>query len=128
MGTFSDARKEYDRQSRSLTITGMNSTPDTKRPWSTSEGQPSEVTRRSTPWLKKLVTKGTNAQFEIGIGRAMLASDFRDESKQLETSFCFSGKPLEGMSESDRGTARAAVLASAWPLTQLNGLLDHAAD
>jgi len=62
------------------------------------------------------------------MGRAMLASDFRDEFKRLETLSAFLEKPLEGMSESDRGTARAAVLRECVRVDTLNGLLDHAAE
>jgi len=82
--------KNMTGQSRSLTITGMNSTPDTKRPleyfW---EGQPSEGYKALDALAKEAgKRKEPNAQFEIGIGRAMLC--FRFSRTNLSSSKLFS--------------------------------------
>jgi tetratricopeptide (TPR) repeat protein len=130
MGNFSDARKEYDR---AIQISD-NHRDELHARYQEAleyfwEGQPSEGHKALDALAKEAgKRKEPNAQFEIGMGRAMLASDFRDESKQLETLSAFLEKPLEGMSESDRGTARAAVLLECVRVDALNGLLDHAAE
>jgi tetratricopeptide (TPR) repeat protein len=129
MANFSDARNEYDRAIQ----VAENHRDELHARYQKAleyfwEGQPSEG-REALDALAEEAgkQKEPNAQFEIAIGRAMLASGFRDELKQLETLSAFLEKPLEGMRESDRGAARAAVLRERVRVAALNGLLDDAA-
>jgi tetratricopeptide (TPR) repeat protein len=129
MANFSDARKEYDRAIQ----VADNLRDELHAKYQKAleyfwEGQPS-LGREALDALAEEAgkKKEPNAQFEIGIGRAMLASDFRDELKRLETLSAFLEKPLEGMRESDRSAAGAAVLRERVRVATLNGLLDDAA-
>jgi len=71
--------------------------------------------------------KEPNMQFIIALGRAMLAANPQDELEQLGALAASLEQPLAGMSESDRGIARATVLRERVRVAALNGISDLAA-
>ena len=72
------------------------------------------------------IKKEPNMQFAIALGRAMLAANSPDEVEQLGTLAVFLERPLAGMSESDRGIARATVLRERVRVAAQSGLSDLA--
>jgi tetratricopeptide (TPR) repeat protein len=130
MGNFGDARKEYDRAIQ----VSDNRRDELHAKYQKAltyfwEGQPSEGQKALDALAEEAgQQKEPNVQFEVAMGRAMLASNFQDELKQLETLSAFLEKPLEGMTDSDRGTARAAVLRERVRVATRNGLVDDAAE
>ena len=72
--------------------------------------------------------KEPNSVSDIGLGSAMLAADPREELSQLGALAVFLEQPLPGMSEADRGVARASVLRERVRIASLNSLLDNAAE
>ena len=124
MGDFAGARKEYDRAIQ----VSDNPRDELHARYQKAlvyfwEGRPDEG-RRVLHALadEALSQEEPNAQFEIGLGYAMLASDYRDELKQLHDLSSLFEKSYKGMNESDRSAARAALLRERVRLTALNGL------
>ena len=72
--------------------------------------------------------KEPNSVFDIGMGSAMLAPDSNEELSQLGALGVFLEQPLPGMSEPDRGVARASVLRERVRIASLIGQLDNAAE
>ena len=72
--------------------------------------------------------KEPNSVSDIGLGSAMLAADTRAELAQLGSLAIFLEQPLHGMSEADRGVARASVLRERVRVASLNSLLDNGAE
>jgi ATP/maltotriose-dependent transcriptional regulator MalT len=130
MGDISSARAEYDRafpmadnprdefwvkQQKALTYF-----------W---KGQPAEGRKELDLLFTEAANhKEPNSVFDIGMGAAMLAADSNDELAQLGALSVFLEQPLTGMSEADRGVARASVLRERVRITSLNGQLDNAAE
>lgn len=75
------------------------------------EGQPTEG-RKALDALneKARQEKEPYSQFEIGFGRAMLAADSAVELEQLRAVETWLQSPIDGLSESDRGSFLAQVL------------------
>jgi tetratricopeptide (TPR) repeat protein len=72
--------------------------------------------------------KEPNERFDIGLGRAMLAPSVLEELDQLGSLSVFLAQPLAGMSEADRGVARATVLRERARVAALNRLSDNAVE
>jgi predicted Zn-dependent protease len=112
MGDFAGARKEYDRAIQMAT----NPRDELYGKYQKAlvyfwEGQPEEGRKSLASLADEAVSKKEpNAQFDIGLARAMLAADPQSELAQLRSLAVFLEKPLAGMLESDRGLDRAAVL------------------
>lgn len=130
MGDFNAARQEYDRaikmadNSRDELYAKLQKT--LVYFW---EGQP-ELGRKALATLTEeaATKKEPNVRFEIGLGRAMLAANFQDELDQLGRLSVFLAQPLAGMSEADRGVARATVLRERARVAALNRLADNAVE
>lgn len=111
MGDFSDAREEYDRA-----IYASENPRDTFHArfqkalvyfW---EGQPSQG-RKALADLEQQATekKEPYAQFEIGFGAAMLASDSQAEIAQLSLLQTWLGDPIPGFDDADRNISLATI-------------------
>lgn len=112
IGDFAAARKEYDRAlqmtSAPLDVLWIKYQRALVPFW---EGQPG-VGRKSLQAVAEEADKKKepNSQFQIALGRAMLAADASSELQRLQKLSAFLEQPLPGMSEADRGLARATVL------------------
>lgn len=123
MGDFAGARHEYDR-----------AIPMAQNPmdelyvkylktfvyfW---EGKPEEGRAAFTALAKEAASKKEpNSQFQIGLAQAILAADAQSEVEQLKSLSVFLANRLPGMSESDRGIARAAVMRERVRVAALQG-------
>jgi len=130
MGDFRNARAEYDR---AIQIS-ENQRDEFHAKFQKAlvyfwEGQPAEGRKALAVLAEEAAgKKEPNVRFEIGIGRAMLAADSQDELVQLGALGAFLDQPLAGMSESDRGIARAVALRERARVAALHGLADNAAE
>jgi len=128
MGDFSSARKEYDR---AFQIAG-NSRDELNAEFQKAlvyfwEGNAAEGRHELAALSERAaVKKEPNMQFAIALGRAMLAANSQDQVEQLGTLAVFLERPLAGMSESDRGIARATVLRERVRVAAQSGLSDLA--
>jgi len=128
MGDFSSARKEYDRAFQ----IAENSRDELNAEFQKAlvyfwEGNAAEGRHELAALSERAtVKKEPNMQFAIALGRAMLAANSQDEVEQLGTLAVFLERPLAGMSESDRGIARATVLRERVRVAGLSGLADLA--
>lgn len=112
MGDFQGAREEYDRAIQ-MADNPMDElyVKYLKALVYFWEGKPAEGRKEFAALAKEAADKKEpNSQIQIGMGQAMLATDPQSEIEQLKVLSAFLAKPLAGMSESDRGIARAAVL------------------
>lgn len=130
MGDFADARREYDRAVQ----ISENPRDELHARYQRAlvyfwEGRLEEG-RKALGALAAEAAKQSepNAQFEIGLGRAMLASDYRDELPQLHDLSALFQKSYKGMNESDRSAAQAALLRERARVTALHGLVADASD
>jgi tetratricopeptide (TPR) repeat protein len=129
MGDFSSARKEYDRAFQ----IAENPRDELNAKYQKAlvyfwEGNAAEGRKELAALSEQAADKKEpNMQFAIGLGRAMLAGNAQDELEQLGGLAAFLEQPLAGMSESDRGIARATVLRERVRVAALNGLSDLAA-
>jgi tetratricopeptide (TPR) repeat protein len=130
MGDFNAARQEYDRAIKMAD----NSRDELYARYQKAlvyfwEGQP-EQGRKALAALaaEAAAKKEPNERFDIGLGRAMLATNFQDELDQLGSLAVFLSQPLPGMSEADRGVARATVLHERARTAALNRLTDNAVE
>jgi tetratricopeptide (TPR) repeat protein len=130
MGDFNAARQEYDRAIKMAD----NSRDELYAKYQKTlvcfwEGQ-LEQGRRALAALAEEAAgkKEPNTRFEIGLGRAMLASNAQDELDQLGSLTVFLAQPLAGMSEADRGVARATVLRERARIAAMNRLSDNAVE
>jgi tetratricopeptide (TPR) repeat protein len=129
MGDFSSARKEYDRafQIAENPRDGLNAKYQKALVYFW-EGNAAEGRKVLAALSEQAADKKEpNMQFAIALGRAMLAANSQDELEQLGTVAAFLEQPLAGMSESNRGIARATVLRERVRVAALNGLSDLAA-
>jgi tetratricopeptide (TPR) repeat protein len=130
MGDFATARKEYDRAIQ----VADNRRDELHARYQKAlvyfwEGQPGEGRKALAAVAGEAARqKEPNAQFEIGLGRAMLASDYKDELKQLDVLSSLFEKSFEGMNESERSAARAALLRERVRTAVLHGLASDASD
>jgi len=128
MGDFSSARKEYDRAFQ----IAENSRDELYAEFQKAlvyfwEGNAAEGRHELAALSERAaVKKEPNMQFAIALGRAMLAANSQDEVEQLGALAVFLERPLAGMSESDRGIARAMVLRERVRVAALSGLSDLA--
>jgi hypothetical protein len=130
MGNFADTRKEFDRAIQ-MAVNPRDELHAKYQKALTSfwEGQSEEGRKALAALMEEAAAKKEpNAQFEIVLGRAMLAPNFQEELNQLATLAVFLEHPLAGMSEADRGVARAAALRERARVASLNGLADNAAE
>ncbi len=128
MGDFSSARKEYDRAFQ----IAENSRDELNAEFQKAlvyfwEGNAAEGRHELAALSERAaVKKEPNMQFAIALGRAMLAANSQDQVEQLGTLAVFLERPLAGMSESDRGIARATVLRERVRVAAQSGLSDLA--
>lgn len=128
MGDFAGARNEYDRALK------MAKAPIDqlyikcqKALVSFWEGQPAGGRKTLEALAAEAAEKKEpNSQFQIALARAMLAEDSRSELEQLQSLDAFLAQPLAGMSESDRGVARATVLRERARIAAANGQQEEA--
>jgi hypothetical protein len=93
------------------------------------EGQPEQGRKELAALAGEAVSKKEpNAQFDIGLARAMPAADPQAELAQLRSLTVFLEKPLAGMLESDRGLDRASVLREIVRVASSEGLGAEADD
>src|SRR5215472_669560 len=128
MGDFSGARREYDLAlqitTAPLDVFWIKYQRALVPFW---EGQATEGRKTLEALAGEANTaKEPNSQFQIAFGRAMLAGDAHSETEQLQALSTFLAQPLPGMSESDRGINRAAVLRERARVAALNGQNDEA--
>jgi tetratricopeptide (TPR) repeat protein len=130
MGDFSNARKEYDH---AIQLTD-NPFDELDAKYSQAliffwEGHAAEG-RKALAALAVEATskKEPNAQFEIALAAAMLASDSRDELTRLNALSALLEKTLSGMSEADRDINRANVLRERARVASLNGRANDASE
>ena len=129
MGDFEGARKEYDR---ALQMTN-NSRDELYVKYQKAltlfwQGKSVEGHRTLAALAEEAAgKKEPNSQFDIGMARAMLSADAKSELEHLRVLAAFVEQPLAGMSESDRGVSRAAVLRERARIAALNGLSEDAA-
>ena len=91
------------------------------------EGKPTEGREAFAALAKEAAAKKEpNSQFQIGLAQAMLAADSKSELEQLQSLSEFLAKPLAGMNESDRGSARASVLRERVRVLAFQGRSDEA--
>ncbi|OLB37320.1 MAG: hypothetical protein AUH11_09105 [Acidobacteria bacterium 13_2_20CM_57_17] len=130
MGDFSNARKEYDR---AIQLTD-NPFDELDAKYSQAliffwEGRPADGRKALSSLAGEAAAKKEpNAQFEIALGSAMFAADFRDELTRLNALSAFLEKPLAGMSEADRDINRATVLRERARVAALNGRANDASE
>ena len=117
MGDFSSAKKEYDRAFQ----IAENPRDELNAKYQKAlvyfwEGNAAEGRKELAALSEQAIDKKEpNMQFAIALGRAMLAGNAQDELEQLGALAAFLEHPLAGMSESDRGIARATVLRAPLP-------------
>ena len=112
MGDFAGARQEYDRAiPMAQNLLDELYVKYLKTLVCFWEGRPTEGRQALAALAKEAADKKEpNSQFQAGMAEAQLAADPQSELAQLATLSAFLDKPLAGMTESDRGIARAAVL------------------
>jgi len=126
MGDFSSARKEYDRAFQIAENPRDELYAEFQKALvSFWEGNAAEGRKELAALSKRAADKKEpNMQSAIALGRAMLAANSQDELEQLGILAAFLEQPLAGMSESDRGIARATVLRERVRIAAQNGLSD----
>lgn len=130
MGSFADARREYDRASQ----VADNARDELHAKYKKAlvyfwEGQPEQGRKALDSVATEAARrKEPNAQIEIGLGRAMLASTYQEELKQLGELSALFETVQEGMNEADRSAARAAVLRERVRIAALHKLNSDATD
>jgi tetratricopeptide (TPR) repeat protein len=130
MGDFSNARQEYDR---AIQIAD-NPRDELYAKYQKAlvyfwEGQPEQGRKALAALAAEAAAKHEpNERFDIGLGRAMLAPNFQDELDQLGSLSVFLSQPLSGMSEADRGVARATVLRERARVAALNRFTENAVE
>jgi predicted Zn-dependent protease len=128
MGDFDSARREYDRAIQ----VADNPRDELHAKYQKSlvyfwQGQPEEGRQALAALSAEAASKkAPYAQFEIGLGRAMLASGYQDELQQLQDLSTLFEKSFSGMNESDRSAARAALLRERVRMAALHGLASDA--
>jgi tetratricopeptide (TPR) repeat protein len=128
MGDYSGARSAYDKVN-ATNLRDRLHVQFQKALVSFWEGQPDQG-RKSLDSLVELARrqKEPYAQFEIGFGRAQLASDSSSELDQLRALEASVQKPVLGMSEPDRNLSLAAVLREETRVAALAGHPEIAQD
>jgi tetratricopeptide (TPR) repeat protein len=112
MGKYDDARQEYDKAA----LVSENHRDLLHAAYQKAltyfwEGRPEQGrTALAALAAEAAEKKEPNAQFEIGLGAAMLAADYSSEVQQLRALEAKLENSVEGMSGSDRGGALANVL------------------
>ncbi len=112
MGKFDEARQEYEKAAlvsenhRDLLHASYQRALTFFWEGRAEEGRAALATLAAEAAEKK----EPNAQFEIGLGAAMLAPDYSSELRQLQTLEASFKDHTEGMSGSDRGGALANIL------------------
>jgi tetratricopeptide (TPR) repeat protein len=130
LGDFAGARREYDRAAQ----ISENPRDELHARYQKAlvyfwEGRSEEGRRALGTLAAEAVRQNEpHAKFEIGLGRAMLASDYRDELQQLHDLSALFQKSCKGMSESDRSAAQAVLLRERVRVTALKGLASDASD
>jgi tetratricopeptide (TPR) repeat protein len=130
MGDFSNARREYDR---AIEI-AVNPRDELYAKYQRSlvyfwEGHLEEGRKSLATLADEAAAKNEpNVRFELGLGRAMLAPTVPEELDQLGKLSVFLAQPIAGMSEADRGVARAAVLRERARVAALNHLAENAVE
>jgi tetratricopeptide (TPR) repeat protein len=130
MGDFRNARHEYDR-SIEIAVSPRDELYAKYQKalvyfW---EGQLDQGRKALAGLAEEAASKNEpNARFELGLGRAMLAATVPEELDQLGKLSVFLAQPLAGMSEADRGVARASVLRERTRVAALNHLADNAVE
>jgi tetratricopeptide (TPR) repeat protein len=130
MGDFKAARQEYDRAIKMADNPRDELYAKYQRAlvyfW---EGQLEQGRKVLAALAEEAAAKKEpNERFDIGLGRAMLAPSVQDELDQLGILSVFLAQPLAGMSEADRGVARATVLRERARVAALNRLWDNAVE
>jgi tetratricopeptide (TPR) repeat protein len=130
MGDFKAARQEYERAIKMADNPRDELYAKYQRAlvyfW---EGQPEQGRKVLAALAEEAAAKKEpNERFDIGLGRAMLAPSVQDELDQLGILSVFLAQPLAGMSEADRGVARATVLRERARVAALNRLWDNAVE
>ena len=126
MGDFSSARKEYDRAFQIAENPRDELYAELQKALvSFWEGNAAEGRKELAALsLRAADKKEPNMQFAVALGSAMLAANSQDELKQLSALAAFLEQPLTGMSESNRGIARATVLRERVRVAAQSGLAD----
>ncbi len=130
MGDFSNARREYDRAIK----IADNPRDELYAKYQKAlvyfwEGRPEQGRTSLATLADEAAAKNEpNTRFELGLGRAMLAATVPEELDQLGKLSVFLAQPLAGMSEADRGIARASVLRERARVATLNHLADNAVE
>jgi tetratricopeptide (TPR) repeat protein len=130
MGDLSGARQEYDRAIKMADNPRDELYAKFQKTlvyfW---EAQPQKGRKALAALAEEAAAKqAPNVHYEIGLGRAMLASSVPDELDQLGRLAVFLAQPLSGMSEADRGVARANVLRERARIAALSHLSDNAVE
>jgi hypothetical protein len=130
MGDFNAARQEYDRAIKMADNPRDELYAKLQKTlvyfW---EGQPEQGRKAFAALAEEAAAKKEpNVRFEIAIARAMLAANPQEELDQLGRLSVFLAPPLAGMSEADRGIARATVLRERARVAAFNHLADNASE
>jgi len=130
MGDFNAARQEYDRAIKMADNPRDELYAKLQKTliyfW---EGQPAQGRKAFSALAEEAAAKKEpNVRFEIAIARAMLATNPQEELDQLGRLSVFLAQPLAGMSEADRGVARATVLRERARVAAFNHLTDNAVE
>jgi len=130
MGDTKSARAEYDR---AIQMAGNPRDEFWAKYQKTQsyfwEGQAAEGRKAlDLLFVEAASKKEPNSVSDIGLGSAMLAADPQEELAQLGALGVFLEQPLPGMSEADRGVARATVLRERVRVASQNALMDNASD
>jgi tetratricopeptide (TPR) repeat protein len=130
MGDFGNARQEYDR---AIQIAD-NPRDELYAKYQKAlvyfwEGQPVQGCKSLYDLSEEAASKKEpNERFDIELGRAMLAPNVQNEIDQLGLLSVFLAQPLAGMSEADRGVARATVLRERARVAALNRFTENAVE
>ena len=130
MGDFNAARQEYDRAIKMADNPRDELYAKLQKTliyfW---EGQPGQGRKTFAALAEEAAAKKEpNVRFEIAVARAMLAAHPQEELDQLGRLSIFLAQPLAGMSEADRGVARATVLRERARVAALNHLANIAVE
>jgi tetratricopeptide (TPR) repeat protein len=130
MGDFNAARQEYDHAIKMADNPRDELYAKLQKTlvyfW---EGQPEQGRKVFAALAEEAAAKKEpNVRFEIAIARAMLAANPQEELDQLGRLSVFLAQPLAGMSEADRGVARATVLRERARVSAFNHLADNAVE
>jgi hypothetical protein len=130
MGDFNAARQEYDRAIKMADNPRDELYAKLQKTlvyfW---EGQPEQGRKAFVALAEDAAAKKEpNVRFEIAIARAMLAANPQEELDQLGRLSVFLAQPLAGMSEADRGVARATALRERTRVAAFNHLSDNASE